>query len=160
MTEKKRYRPNFFDIVVLLILAALVVGFIAVLRSRSTGSAVSGSTSSVTYTVEIMGALEGTSQYVHIGDSVVENTKNYAMGSVLAVETLPYTLGVEDISAGVVRQVAQSGYENIRLTIESEATITDKDITTSGGFVVKVGAACAVEGPGYAGNGYVIGIER
>jgi hypothetical protein len=82
------------------------------------------------------------------------------MGTVLSVDSGPYITYAPDTSSGVSRSAAIPGYETVFITIESSATITDSTITTSGGYVVRVGGSSTAEGSGYAGTGYVVSIER
>ncbi len=161
MENKKKFRLNIFDIIIILAVLAAAAAVVYIFRpSGGAGISIGGSSGKVRYTIEMTGMPAGSSQLVSPGDVITDSTKNYGMGSVVSVEVGPYTTYVPDVSSGVSRKAEIEGYENVYVTIEADATITDSTITTTGGYVVRVGAASTAEGPGYAGTGYVIDIER
>jgi hypothetical protein len=161
MENKKKFHFSIFDIIIILVVLAVAAVVVYIFRpSGSTSLNIGGSSGTVVYTVELTNMPEGTADMVSVGDTINDSTKNYGMGTVLSVDSGPYTTYVPDVSSGVSRCVTVPGYETVYITIQSPATITDSTITTSGGYVVRVGNSSTAEGPGYAGTGYVVDIER
>ncbi len=156
--EKKR-KCNWFDIaVVLLIVAVGVVGMMFLNRGNDD---VAPQGKMIRYQIELIENFEGFSELVTVGDTLIENVYNKNLGTVVAVESAPYTLKGENIEDGVVVQSPLEGYEITLLTVEAPVTETHKDITIDGGFTLRTGISITVRGNGgYAGRGYVLAIER
>lgn len=155
--DLRKWRPNFFDIIIVCIGIVIVLVVYWISRPTTVSSA---TIIPLEYIVELNNLPEGTSSYVKVGDVVTESVKNMNMGTVKAVKTVPYTIAVNDEARGIVVQAPVAGYESVQLTIESNMTITDRAVTTDGGYVVRVGAQARVKGPCYAGSGFVIEMER
>ena len=153
----RRWRPNLFDIVIILIIAAVAAVLYLLLRP-SAASVVQ--TTPMRYTIEMLNLPEGTNRLVQVGDQIIDNTKNAPMGTVVAVQVVPYTAESPDQEYDVIRQAAVPGYETILLTLEANMVVTDSGITTEGGYEVRVGLATKARGNNYAATGYIIGIER
>ena len=82
------------------------------------------------------------------------------MGKVINKENIPSTRDVLDEKNEKYVVAEVNDKIDIIITIEADATITDKDIIVGGGYPIKVGNSAYVKGKGYAGIGYVISIER
>ena len=101
---------------------------------------------------------EGTIDLVQPGDSVSDGAKNYAIGTVVSAEALPYTFQVVDETSGELKNAPLDRYENILVTIEANMNTSGTILTTESGFVVTVGTQINVSGPCYSGVGYVTSI--
>ena len=157
--EKKgfKWRPNLFDIVIVLII--LAVGAVLYLMLRPTASSVV-QTTPMRYTVEMLNLPEGTHELMHVGDQVIDSSKNYAMGTVVDIQVMPYTVDADDRENNVTRQAPVPGYETVWLTLEANMVVTDSSITTEGGYLVRVGLSTKTKGDNYAATGYIVAIER
>ena len=51
-------------------------------------------------------------------------------------------------------------YEVMTLVLEAECSETDTELTVGGGYLIRCGTAIQVRGPGYAGSGTILSIER
>jgi len=153
----RRWRPNLFDLVIVLLIAA--VGAVLYMMVRPTAAAVV-QTTPMRYTVEMLNLPEGTHELMQVGDEVIDSSKNYPMGTVVGVEVTPYTIEADDQENGVVRQAPVAGYETVLLTLEADMVVTDSSITTEGGYLVRVGLATKTKGDNFAATGYIVAIER
>lgn len=156
--EKMKWRPNLFDIIVILIgIAAVAILFVV---NRPAETAASPSTSKVSYTINLLNLPEGTYEHIQVGDTIIDNVKKLNMGTVTAIEAIPYTVSATDKENGVVYQAPVDGWETILLTLEADAVVTDSSITATSGYVIQVGSSVKALGPTYAGTGYILNIQR
>ena len=106
--SKMKFKLNFFDAVIILII--LAAGAVALWLLYKPGDASSASVSSdgtVTYTVELTNMLPDAAEKIKEGDIVSDNVQKYTMGTVQSVEIQPYTVSVKDYNTGnyVISQV-------------------------------------------------------
>ena len=130
MSEKKKFKLNIFDIVIVVIVLCIGVGLYVFTHRETTID-----TKKLTYKIELNDAAPGLADYIHEGDHLYENTKNYSMGNVVSVE-------------------------RVIITVTANVTETDSAYAVNGQYIVRAGNEIFVKGPGYAGEGYVIQIER
>lgn len=153
----KKFKINVFDIIVIVVVAVLVIGGYAFLNRG--GSEITA-TKTLRYKIEITEKPVGFSNLISEGDVITDNIKNYTMGKVVAVETVPYTDIVEDYENGRYAEGKTDDLENVILTIEAEVSESESSLIVGGNYVVKAGKEVAVKGQGYAGTGHIISIER
>lgn len=156
-SKKAAWRPNIFDAVIVLIGAAVMALIVLVLRPAAANVNMTGDQE---YTIELINLPEGTWEMIHPGDKLIDNVKKQALGEVVSVEALPYTSSMAKADGTAVVDSVVPGYERILVTVRSDMTVTDKAVTTAGGFTLRVGVDVAVKGPSYAASGYVVAIER
>lgn len=159
--HKFRLRLNLFDGIVLVL--ALAVGAVLLWTTLKPAAPVESpevATSTVRYTVRFRRWLEGSSQLIQPGDKLVDNIKNYQMGSVISHEAVPATVQALDQINGRYVQAEISGYEDILVTVESPCTMSEKGIILDGGYELRVGSTTYIKGEGYMASGPVISIER
>lgn len=154
--KAKRKHPNFFDI--LFILLILAVAAAAYLLSHQTPT--TQDTTVRTYKIELDHLQTSMADCVAVGDTVTDTVRNLDMGTVTAVEVLPYTAAVSDEDANVVRQVPVEGYVTLWLTVEAETLETDTAIVTESGYTLRTGVSISCAVGTLVGSGYVLGIER
>ena len=157
--EKFRLRLNLFDsIVLILALAAGAFLLWNTLKPDTTPEQVE--TATVRYTICLQRWVEGTSSAVKEGARLTDSIRNYEMGRVVSVETIPaWEQVVDHVNKQYVRAVIP-GYEDVLITVEAPCTVTDEAITAGNGYVVRVGGKAFVQGDGFLGSGYVYAIER
>ncbi|MGE4276518.1 MAG: DUF4330 domain-containing protein [Lawsonibacter sp.] len=160
-TPKFRLRLNLFDSIVL-ILALAVGAFLLWTALKPAASPVgeTTSTSTVRYTVRFQRWIEGTSSLIQPGDKLVDNIKNYEMGSVVSSEVVPAESLQLDNNSRQYVLAGISGYEDILVTVESPCTESSEAITLGGGYALRVGAIAYIRGEGYMASGPIISIER
>ncbi len=164
MDEKKnfRLRLNLFDGIVLVL--ALAVGAFLLWRAlrpaQAAEAGASSSASTVRYTVRFSRWPEGTSSLVQVGDKLEDNIKNYKLGTVVKAEAAPCETLLLDHDAHAYVLAYTEGYEDVLVTVESQAVVAGKAVTVGGGYEVRVGAMAYIRGEGYMASGYIVAIER
>jgi hypothetical protein len=158
--ERPRWRLNGFDIVIIaVVLAAAAVAFL-LWRSSGTGAGTSGGTQKVHYTIELEEMVGDTAHRVQVGDTIVDSAKKYVMGTVEAVEVVPATETKTDYTTGDTVTSEIPGKLTAVVHLECECTMTDYEITAASGYVIRIGSEIQAAGPGYAGTGYLVAIDR
>jgi len=153
--EIKKHKINLFDIVVILFLiAAAVVGY--KLLNKETVSEMK----TIRYTIELSDNPVGFSENINVGDDITDNIKNYYMGKVVDIKTVPYTDLIPDTENGVIRESVIPDRETNILTLEAQVVESGSDFKVNGYYVVRCGLEVAAKGNGYAGRGYILDIER
>lgn len=154
-----RLHLNLFDTVV--ILAALAVAaFLLWTQMKPADTAVIPEAERIQYTIVLRKTVPGTGAQVETGDSIVDAVKNFGLGKVISAEVVPaqdFAIDTEN-QAYVLTDVPNK--EDVYITVESSATVTDEAVTLGSGYIVRVGQDIYVRGPGYLGSGRVYAIER
>lgn len=153
--EKKKFKINIVDIIILLIVVA--VAFIGY-SFMNKGTVVE--TKNIRYTIELIDNPVGFSENIEIGDDITDNIKNYYMGKVVEKEAVPYKRMIEDGENGLWREVECEGRESVIITLEAPAVESAVDFKVNGYYIVRGGLEVAAKGPGYAGRGYILTVDR
>ena len=164
MDQKFRFKLNLFDGIVLAA-ALAVAAFMAFTALKPAAPAVEESAapaaSSVVYTVKFTKMIEGTETMVEPGDQLVDNIKNYKLGTVVATEVLPCTTRVEDHVNKQVVRAEVPGHVDLLVTVESDrATMGDDAVVLDGGYKLRVNTTAYIKGEGYMASGPIMFIER
>lgn len=158
-----RLRLNLFDGIVL-VLALLVCAFLLLTTLNpapaADEAAPSPQTTTVQYTVRFQRWLEGTSELIQPGDKLVDNIKNFEMGTVLSAQAVPVQSLQLDYRSEQFVLADLEGYEDVLVTVESPCTLSDEALTTSGGYTLRVGSTAYIRGQGYMASGPIISIDR
>lgn len=161
-TPKFRLRLNLFDAIVL-VLALAVGAFLLWSALKPAAPAVTGAppaASAVRYTVRFSRLMEGTSALIKEGDELVDTIRNYNLGRVVSVETMPARTQILDQVGRTYVLAEVPGYEDAMVTVESTWTEGEDAMLLDGGFKLRVGAMAYVRGEGYMGSGPIVSIER
>ncbi len=163
MDQKFRFRLNLFDGIVLVL--ALCVGGFLVYTALKPAAPVEETgvpaASSVEYTIRFQKMLAGTGALIETGDELVDNIKNYKLGTVVSTEVLPATTrAVDEVNRRVVRAEIP-GYEDVLVTVRSDScTQGDTSLILDGGFVLRTNITAYIKGEGYMASGPIVNIER
>ena len=152
---KKKFKVNVFDIVII-----VIVLVIAVFAYRFTHKESAIETKMVQYTFEITDNPEGFTDLISVGDDITDNIKNYYMGKVISVEKIPYTDLFQDVETGTYKESIVEGRETAIVTVEAPVTENNGNLNVNGYYLVKAGLEVAAKGPGYAGRGFILSIDR
>ena len=161
MERKFRIRLNLFDGIVL-VLALCVAALLAwnmfkpapVAEETGTSAAVS----TVRYTIRFQKMLGGAGSLIKPGDILIDNIKNYRVGTVVSAEVVPAIhQDVDQINKKVVRTEVE-GYEDVIVVVESPCTMGDA-ITLDGGYALRVNNIMYIKGAGYMGSALVEDID-
>ena len=82
------------------------------------------------------------------------------MGTVIGVEKTDYTILTTDYTTNTIKESVVPDKERAVVTVEANVTENGADYKVDGNFLVKTGLEVNVHGPGYAGSGYIISINR
>ena len=143
---------NLFDIILLVIIAALAV---VLLLNR--GEIAQEST--VQYTVEVTGLVNGTAAAIKPGDKLSDKIKKYDIGTVVSVDVHPTIRQVLDYDNNTLAESESDSTEAATIVISVPCTQTESAIS-AGGYELRVGLPVNAVGPGYTCNGYIIAIDR
>lgn len=153
--ERKKWKPNFFDIIIVIVVVALAGGVYLFTRKETAVE-----TKPLTYRLELAECPSGLGDKIMVGTELTDNVKNYPMGKVIAVETKQSVrLGEDKINARLVESPIE-GYEDVIITVEAQVTESASEYKIPSGYVVRAGKDVAVKGNGFAGKGYILSIER
>lgn len=162
MEQKKfRLRLNLFDGIVLVL--ALAVGALLLwntMKPELPAAADPASASSVRYTIRLQRCIPGTSELIRTEDQVADNIKNYVLGKVKGVETVPHRRRVLDEDKLRLVWAETDQFEDILLTLEAPCQITDGAVVLDGGYQLRVGSMAYLRGMGYMGSGPVVAMEE
>lgn len=161
MENKKAFRLhlNLFDGIV--IVAALAVAAVLLWTQLKPAAPTAAPTSEkVQYTIVLQKTVPGTGAQVKAGDALIDAVKNYELGNVVSSETVPAQDFAIDTENGCYVLADVPGKEDVYITVESSAVVSDEAVTVGSGYAVRVGDDIYVRGPGYLGSGRVYAIER
>ena len=153
--ERKNFKLNFFDIIIAIIIVVIAGGIYFFINKEDVVQ-----TKKLIYTIELNNLPQGFTENIKVGDKLTDGVKNYNMGTIIAVEKSDTTVLVTDQDNSIVKEKAIPELERAVITIEADVTENGADYKVDGNFLVKAGLNVNVHGPGYAGSGYIILIER
>jgi hypothetical protein len=149
---EKKARFTVIDlIIILVVLAAIVFGAVKVVP----GILTSGEKAKVEFTVLVSGKEEGFHEAMKAGDHVTLSLTEKDGGVIRDIRTEPATTMVFDSINGKYEMQTLGGKEDIYITIEADAKISDVAVQT-GSTQIRVGAELPVRGKGYATSGFVV----
>lgn len=155
--KKPRKRLNFFDLlIVLLLLAVVAVAYLLSHDSTPTAKNIIPRT----YTVELPRLELGMKDYVSVGDTVTDNIKNYAIGTVTDIELQPSTNTVLDEEHEIFRQAVLNDRVTLVLTIEVDTVETDSAVDTLSGYTLRTGTSVSLTAGQLYAAGTVLSVSR
>lgn len=156
---KPRWKLNIFDIIIIavVIIAAVVLLY---LWRFSGNSSTGAATIPIHYTIELNGMLGGTSEKISEGDTIMDSTKKFIMGTVVSVTPGPATTPVVNRETGDILDSVMPDKEAVLIELVCNCASTESQITAESGYVIRIGGEVTAAGPGYAGKGFVVAIER
>ena len=157
-TSGRKLPLNLFDIIIIVLVIAIAAGLIYV-KTRSVEKG-GDADSTVEYSIELSSMSDRTEGMIKPGDKIEDKIKKLYMGEVKSVEFYPSTKEATDYETGDTVYTELPGLISARVVLTADCRQTESTITVNGGYVVRIGTEVSVLGPGYAGAGYVVGIER
>ena len=160
--EKRKLRPNLFDII--FIACIVVVAVIVVRLSGSDGvtfTAPAGEQRTVTYTIIFERMIVNAALLVSYGDELIDRVENRPMGRIVSVDIQPARTFQPDLNTGnlYLREVPERN--DVFVVVEAPAVFTESQISlVDGGFVIRAGVSVSISGPGYNAMGFIVDIER
>ena len=157
MEQPKRKGINILDIIIILVI--LVAGIISYSLMNNGNIVETANTTKVVYNIKATSCLPEVEKYLEVGSTVYDSLKNYKIGNILEYKVEPNEVLVPDLHSGTVKKNVREDRIDIMLTIEANATESEKLISV-GDYELKVGQEAYVRGKGYAFSGYIVSIER
>lgn len=152
---KKRF--NVVDAALILLIVAAVAVCFLFLRQRGT-IASQDDTSAMRFTVELREVRQGTIDCLEKGKNVYRSTDGVYLGTLADYYYEPYTKTDYSQTLGRYVTYACEDLYYLYLVIEGDGTQTATDVTVSG-VNVRIGDEIYVKGKGYAGAGYIVGVD-
>lgn len=152
---KKKF--NVVDAILLLLIAAAVVVCLLFLRQRGTIDS-DTQTAPMRFTVELREVREETMALFEPGQEIYRSTDGTYLGTLADFYAEPYTK--MEYSQSLERYVTYEceGLSRVYLVIEGQGYETATDVVISG-VSVKIGDELYIKGKGYAGAGFITGID-
>ena len=160
-SNRRRWRISIFDIIIIAVVIIAAVLFLKLTnRGNTTATDTSTTSSTIKYKVELDYMIPGSAELIQVGDEINDGTTNVYIGKILSVDIAPTKSSVKNsITGEYIIQEVPNRY-NAVITVEGPCEITEQSITVNNSFLLRVGTSARVRGPGYAGTGTVIGIDR
>ncbi len=153
--RKRKFKINVFDIIIVFIVAVIAIGLYVFTHKEKVVE-----TKKIVYTIELRDVPEGFTELVKVGDKLTDGVKNYDMGTVLSAKRQDFKLLTNDYNTNTILDSVVPGRETCIIEVEADVTETAADYKVNGSFLVKAGLEINAHGPGYAGNGYILTIDR
>ncbi len=159
-TRKNKKGFNGMDLFIIIVLALIVLAAVFVLKGMNKDTS-SGAeeTIEIEYTVEFRALSSYATGSVKEGDIVKDPDSKQNIGSVVAVQRVPYSTIAYNESDGSVYMSEHPDFTDLLLTIRADATHNDKGYYT-GGARFLVGKYTNIWSPGFIGSGYCISIRE
>ena len=157
--EKKKVKFNGMDVFIIVVVFAVIAAGIWFLTRDGAGSASSSEKNvKVTSVLEVCGMEPDYAEKIKVGDVAMLGEKDKLETVVTDVEVLPAKTSGYDILTGKVMMSEIPGQVDVKITVESIGTENAESIKISG-TALRVGQFQIVNSKGWAGSGYVVGVE-
>ena len=132
--SKTKVRFNIMDALILLTVLAVVSVLLYVFVFSETDDGLTGDTDAytLTYVVEVTKLRAEFADLVSPGTAVIESAKKMPLGTVTAVEVLPYQHMAENPTDGSLALTSMDDTCNLYITIEADATLNGISYSISG----------------------------
>jgi len=156
--NKKKFRFNAIDVLILLIITAVVfvLLYVFVFTDDSTEQP-DVVYQNIQYVVEVNNLDEQYEEMITKGQSVQDAVERRSIGVVSGVQTVPYEKITFDKNNGEEKVSSVEGKISMKITIDAQAVETDRDFSVDG-CVIKVGKQYSLMLPEMYAVGYCIEI--
>jgi hypothetical protein len=158
--EKKRLRVSIFDVIIIAVVIVAAGLLIFFWRQSGKSSDATVNTRPVHYTIELNGMVPGAAEKIRAGDTIMDSDKKFIMGTVENVTIGPATSAAKDLETGDTLTAEVPDKELALIELVCDCSASESQIKAASGYVVAVGKEVHAAGPGYAGIGYVVEINR
>ena len=158
--NKPRFIISIIDIIIIAVVVVAAAALLLVWRSSGKSSNTAANAKPIHYTIELNGMVGGTAGKIKAGDTILDSDKKFIMGTVESVAVGPAMSPAKNSQTGDTRLTEVPGRESAKIVLLCDCSSTESQITAASGYVVRVGNEVHAAGPGYAGVGYVIGVNR
>ncbi len=146
---QKKYKFQVIDALILLLILALLAGFVYLFIVRPYVQ-VPAKTSSVVYTVSFRSLDPEVAKKAKIGDTVFDFKSDSVLGKIEKIQIEPTKY---EIASDHQTTESKKHPEHVTLTLTIQATLKEKTPVTVDGIVIKIGSSYTVKTIHFTGNG-------
>lgn len=158
--NKKRFKFNFVDIlIIIIIIAAVVVLGSVFIGKNATEPQTESNVSKIQYVIELSDVDDRFEDMIANGQAVQDAIERKSIGTVVGVQTVPYEVITFDYTEGKEKVAVVDGKITVYVTIEADAIETDQAFTVDG-CEIRVGQKYSVVFPEMYGIGFCIKINK
>lgn len=154
----KRRKFNLFDGFIILVIIAAIVVIVVMSGNKSTGDSEMGDTA--VYQLEFASLSPAAAAELHEGSELYTTSTKDALGTVISVETLESSKLVMNYDSGAYEMSVDPDKVCVRVWVEAPITEDNSELYIDKKVSLKAGTNLDVWGPRFAGQGYVLTIER
>ena len=151
----KKKHLNLIDIVLILLVLAVAAGAYLITHQDDTAEAIP-----CTYVIEAPGVSTENQNAAKPGDQVVDNIRNYVLGTVTEVKSVPYTMPVLNEQTDTVVNVPVEDKVTLLITVEVGVHMTDSRILTENEVIIRIGQELNFFAGGLHSKGTIVDIKR
>lgn len=158
--SKTKVKFNIMDALILLTVLAVIAVLLYVFVFSETDDGLAGNTDTyeLTYVVEVVNLREEFAELVAPGTPVIDSSKKMPIGTVTAVEVLPYQHMATNYTDGSLTLTAVDDSCNLYITIEANATLDGISYSISG-YEICVGSLLYMSFADLVCEGYCISLS-
>ena len=150
-SPKRRFRFNFIDAILLIILLAAAGVVVYIFSSDSDFGTVD--TTTVEYRVLVAGIRDQYRDHVQIGDKVIDSVGLFEIGEVTDVKYSPYMFATEDPASGTLVFTEYTEHCDMEIYIRAEASLESGQYYING-YKLAVGTLVSFRVPNFTEQGY------
>jgi len=160
--NKRKYRFNIIDVLLLLVIVASLSGivFLVVYDTDNIGAENNDKKVEIMYTLEARNVKSILRGKINIGDSVFKNEGKLVLGQVIDVEYTDSVYTGYDPVKKEQFEASYPGHIDMRVRISVSATVDDNGIYRVGGDMLNIGENMSVRFPFYTGEYVCISISE
>lgn len=149
---KKKYRFNFIDVIILLIIFAIIAMVVVFFVLPGSDSPIRNESVEIEYVIKVSQINEELKDLIKVGDEVTENTGLSSIGSVKDVKYTESVYNTVNKKTGENVQQNYPGAVDVVITVSAKAQI-NTGIYKVDGYTVSPGINISFRVPGYTGSG-------
>ena len=157
--EKRAWRFTALDLILVIVVLAVIGAAIYFFGPFGNNPDDASEKVELLYTIEIKGVEEEYIDNVQVGDTMIESVNKTVIGTITAIETMPYTDHVLNEEAGVIEEKQYPGLVTMLITVQCEAVSTERAYTVEG-YRLAIGKLNYIQLPRFVGSGYGISLTE
>lgn len=151
---------NILDCIIILIILVVGITVYGIVFKSDTSNSVGAQYFETTYVAKLDDLPVGASNFLKLGAAVYENEKNTYIGKVVEINSGDYIKIEENYETNTYVETKVPNKETVYITISVDVADQGPDLATTGSYVIKVGKSINLRSTNFAGNGYIIKIDR
>ena len=159
--RKTKIKFNLMDALILVVIAAVVLALLYIFvwsEQRSADSLGSGSSTRVSYVIEVTGLHKDYADLISVGDKPIDSSIKTARGTVTALETRNYYYTGTNLHDATMVLSSVENYVSLYITIEADALLDNFTYTVNGGEIY-VGKLVYLSFDDIVCSGYCIALD-